>query len=154
MIPTHGAKELANRLKITCDQNGFYSEAHPKLRPLESLTSGFYLAGCGQGPKGISEAIAQASGAAAKVTLLFNNEDLAHDPIIAYVDEDLCAGCGLCVSACAYGAREINPYTKIAEVTEILCQGCGACITACPNGATQQRNFSKNQLLSIIDAVE
>ena len=154
MVPTHGAKELANKLKITCDEDGFYTEAHPKLKPLESLTAGFYLAGCGQAPKDVSEAIVQASGTAAKVSLLFSNKELAHDPIVAWVDDDLCAGCGLCVSACTYEAREINQVTKVAEVTEILCQGCGACITACPNGATQQKNFSKNQVLSIIDAVE
>lgn len=154
MTPAYNAKKLANTLKITHDANGFYSEAHPKLRPLESVTSGFYLAGCGQGPKDIPEAIAQASGAGMKVSLLFSHEELAHDPVIAWVDEDLCAGCGLCVSACTYDARQINLSTNIAEVIDIMCQGCGACIAACVNGASQQRNCSKKQVLSMIDAIE
>jgi heterodisulfide reductase subunit A len=153
MVPSSGAKDLAKRLKISSDEHGFFSEVHPKLRPVESPTAGIYLAGCAKGPMDISESIACASGAASKIMALFSQDTISHEPIVAYVDEDLCAGCGICVEACPYSARNLHERKKIAGVIEVLCQGCGACIAACPNGASQQRNFAADQLLHMIEAV-
>jgi len=93
IVPSQGIEELLRKLKIQMDEDGFLSEAHPKLRPVESLTAGFYLAGCAQAPKDIPEAVAQASGAAAKVLDMFSQKELLHEPIVAIVDEDVCSGC-------------------------------------------------------------
>jgi len=86
---------------------------------------------------------------------MFSHKELSHDPMVAWVDEDLCSGCGVCVSLCPYDARvlEIKDGKRIATVKEILCEGCGSCIAACPSGASQQRNLQDKQILKMIDAV-
>ena len=152
-VPSEGAKDLGQRLRIATDEHGFFSEAHPKLRPVESLTAGIYLAGAAQFPKDIPETIAQASGAAAKVLSLFSQREMVQEPIIAYVDEELCSACGLCVGACPYEAREMHPWKNLAIVNVALCQGCGACVVACPNKASAVRNFTTEQILAMVDAL-
>lgn len=152
MIPSRGAKKLAEKLRVATDSYGFLTEAHPKLRPVESLTSGFFLAGCAQAPKDIPETVAQASAAANKVTCLFSQSSLQREPIVARVDDEICTGCGNCQSACAYSAIEINGLRKKAEVNTAICEGCGACSAACPSGAMQHTNFTKKQIFAMIDA--
>jgi heterodisulfide reductase subunit A len=154
IVPSPGIKELGRKLKIQTDSHGFLSEAHPKLRPVETLTAGFYLAGCAQAPKDIPDVVAQASGAASKVFTLFSQEELSHEPIVAYIDEEVCSGCGRCIEACAYDAIELDPKRKVARVNEVVCEGCGACACACPNGACQLRNLTSTQIFNIIDALE
>ncbi|MGE5592886.1 MAG: 4Fe-4S binding protein [Betaproteobacteria bacterium] len=153
IVPASGAKELARALKTATDQYGFFSEAHPKLRPVESLTRGVYIAGCAQAPKDIPDTVTQAGSAAAKVLALFSAERLAHAPAVAVVDEELCGGCGVCVDACPYDARTLDARRRMAVVNEVLCEGCGACVVACPSGATRQRNSARSQVLAMIDAV-
>jgi heterodisulfide reductase subunit A len=153
MVPATGAADLARRLHIAADSYGFYSEAHPKLRPVESLTAGVYLAGAGQAPKDIPESIAQAGGAAAKVLALFSRDTMVQEPTVAYVVEELCAACGQCVAACPYGARQLHAWKRYATVNEALCQGCGACVVACPNKASQVRNSALQQIVAMADAL-
>ena len=153
IVPSDGQAELARLLKISTDEWGFLSEAHPKLRPVESLTRGIYIAGCAQAPKDIPDSVTQASSAAAKVLGLFSSDTLSHSPEIAVIDEELCTGCGLCVESCAYDARTLNTRRSVAVVNEVLCEGCGACQVACPSGATCQRNLGLAQVMSMIDAV-
>lgn len=150
VIPSTGVEELTKKLKIQVGPNGFLAEAHPKLRPVESITAGFYIAGCGHGPKDIPESVAQAGGAASKVISLFSRDELFHDPTVAYVDEDLCGACRICISICPYSAREFDENKGIAVVNDVLCEGCGACIAACACGATQQRNTTDEQILEMI----
>lgn len=156
MVPTPESKALSNILKTAQDENGWFVEAHPKLRPVETMTAGFYLAGAGQGPKDIPEAVAQASGAASKVVALFSQKELLHAPVIAGVDEDICSGCGICVEVCPYQARELelkeDGKTKKIKVVEVLCEGCGACSAACPSGAAQQKNFGDEQVQEMVKA--
>jgi heterodisulfide reductase subunit A len=152
IVPSEGTEELAKRLKIQTDINGFMNEVHPKLRPVESITAGFFLAGAGQAPKDIPEAVAQASGAASKVVALFSSDVVHHDPMIVGVDEDLCSGCGVCVGVCPFNARELDTERKKVRVIEVLCEGCGACGAACPTGAAQQRNLTDAQLESMVGA--
>ncbi|MBU1187223.1 MAG: CoB--CoM heterodisulfide reductase iron-sulfur subunit A family protein [Acidobacteria bacterium] len=153
LIPNRGSDDLAKKLKVATDENGFFAEIHPKLRPVESASLGVYLAGCAQSPRDIPESITHALGASGKVIALFSAEFIYQEPIIVRVDEDFCSGCGVCVTSCPYDSRRINPWTQKAEVIAALCQGCGACAVACPNGATQQQNFTKNQIMNMIDAV-
>jgi heterodisulfide reductase subunit A len=151
MTPSSSSIELGQKLHISTDANGFYNEAHPKLRPVETLTAGIYLAGAGQGPKDIPETVAQASGAAAKVLQLFSHDEMTASPLVATVIAELCAACGACVKACPYGARAIHPLWNIATVNAALCQGCGACVVACPNKASQVHNWRPDQILAMVD---
>jgi heterodisulfide reductase subunit A len=151
MVPDASSIELGHRLHISTDAYGFFSEAHPKLRPVETLTAGIYLAGVGQGPKDIPETVSQASGAAAKVLQLFSHDEMTASPLVATVIEELCAACGQCVKVCPYGAREIHPVYNIATVNAALCQSCGACVVACPNKASQVCNWRPEQILAMVD---
>lgn len=151
VVPTEGTVEFAKKLKISTDEHGFLGEAHPKLRPVESLTAGMYLAGCAQAPKDIPETVSQASGAASKVLALFSGDMLYHEPVISFVDLEVCSGCGKCVSVCAYDAIEL--VGNNAYVNEALCEGCGACAATCPSGAIQHKNFTKKQIFDMIYAI-
>ena len=153
MTPSRQALELAQTLRIGVDQNGFFSEAHPKLRPVESLTAGVFLAGTAQGPKDIPETVSQASGAAAKVLQLFSHDMMTQEPTVAHVIEELCSGCGCCVEACPYKARAIHPLRGIATVNAALCQNCGACVVACPNKASLIYNWTPEQILAMADVI-
>jgi len=152
-VPSPGAVELAQRLRVGTDPYGFFSEAHPKLRPVESLTAGIYLAGAAQAPKDIPDTVAQASGAAAKVLTLFSHDELIQEPTVAYVIEEICSGCGTCVPACPYEARSIDPHRHVAQVNPALCQYCGACVAACPNKASQIHNWTADQILAMLDVI-
>ena len=151
MVPQTSAVELGQRLHISTDAAGFFNEAHPKLRPVETLTSGIFLAGTAQGPKDIPESVCQASAAAAKVLQLFSQDEMTTSPLVASVIAELCAACGACVKACPYGARSIHPLWKIATVNAALCQSCGACVVACPNKASQVHNWRTEQIMGMID---
>ncbi len=151
-VPRADALELGQRLRISTDEHGFFNEAHPKLRPVESLTAGIFLAGAAQFPKDIPEAVAQASGAAAKVLNLFAQRKMVQEPTIAYVEAELCSGCGLCIPACPYDARAMHDWRHIAVVNTALCQGCAACTMICPNKACQVRNLTPQQVLSMMEA--
>jgi heterodisulfide reductase subunit A len=151
-VPRSDAKELGQRLRVSTDEHGFFSEVHPKLRPLESATAGVFLAGAVQFPKDIPETVAQGSGAAAKVLKLFAQRRMVQEPTIAYVDAELCSGCGLCIPACPYDARSMHEWQHTAVVNTALCQGCGACATVCPNKACNVRNLTQRQILSMVEA--
>ncbi len=153
VVPSLDSGQLAQALRISTDEHGFFTEAHPKLRPVESLTAGVYLAGAAQAPKDIPETVAQGEAAAAKVLTLFAQGELAQEPTTAWVEEEVCSGCGLCVELCPYEARTLHPVRGIATVNAALCQGCGACTSACPNKASSLRNFSTEQVLAMIDAL-
>ncbi len=152
-VPSSGSDALARLMRVATDESGFLAEAHPKLRPVESLTAGIFLAGAAQFPKDIPETVAQASGAAAKVLQLFAQREMVAEPTVAVVDEELCAGCGRCVPACPYEARELDPWKPLATVNVALCQGCGACVVACRNKATVVRNLTPEQVLAMVEAV-
>jgi heterodisulfide reductase subunit A len=143
-------RDLATSLRATTDKHGFLTEAHIKLYPVESSTRGIYLAGCGQGPKDITDSVGQAGATAGKIQALLSADKLIQDPLVAFVDENICSGCGICVEICPYDAREIDPYLRIARVHEALCQGCGACVAGCPNNACELRNATSGQIGKMI----
>jgi len=151
-IPSPGVKELAKKLRIQLSEGGWLKEAHLKLRPLEALTTGVYIAGAAQYPKDITDTVAQASGAAAKVISFLSKGYVERDPIIAKVDEDICSGCGNCVELCPYGAVELTDE-GVARVDEALCEGCGACTAACNAGAISLVNYDKRQLFDLISTL-
>ena len=148
MRPSKGAEELAKKLKIALDKDGFLAEAHPKLRPVESVTSGLFLAGAAQAPKDIPEAVAQASGAAAKAIAILSQERLYHAPTVAKVNKNLCTGCEMCVHVCPYDAIALKDGK--AEVNEVLCEGCGTCSATCLRAAIQVKNLTPLQVHEMI----
>lgn len=151
MVPSRGVKELARKLNLLFDENGFLTEAHVKLRPVETQTSGIYLAGTCQWPRDLPDTISSASGAASKILSLFSRKELLREPTIAYVDEEVCTGCGQCASICAYSAIEIDPRRKKAKVNEAVCEGCGACAATCPSKAMKHKNWTPKQLFEMIE---
>ncbi len=146
-------EQLAKMFKVPLDQDGFFLEAHIKLRPVDFATDGIYLCGLGHSPKFVSEAISQARAAAGRAATLLSQETVQAKGRTAEVKERLCAGCGLCVGVCPYDAREIDPEKKVASIIEVLCQGCGACAAICPNAATKQVGFAKEEVLAAIDSL-
>jgi heterodisulfide reductase subunit A len=148
--PSKGADELAKKLKIAMDKDGFLAEAHPKLRPVESVTSGMFLAGAAQAPKDIPEAVAQASGAAAKAISILSQDRLYHAPTVAEVNINLCTGCGMCVQVCPYDSLSLKDGK--VEVNEVLCEGCGTCSATCLRAAIQVKNMTPLQVNEMIKA--
>jgi heterodisulfide reductase subunit A-like polyferredoxin len=149
--PNQDNAALAQLFKVSTDQNGYFLEAHVKLRPVDFAAEGIYLAGLAHSPRALEETIAQAQAAAVRAVVLLSKPELEATPIIATVNPRLCAACGICVEVCPYGARVLEPGATHAEVISVLCQGCGACVAACPNKASQQKGFEFAQLFSMID---
>lgn len=161
VVPSAGAVELAQKLRIGYDAHEFFNEAHPKLRPVETNTAGIFLAGACQAPRDIPETVAQASAAAAKALGLITHDQYGREPTIAHVGEDACNGCFECEPVCAYGAvspKEIRDRAGdlvklVANVNEGLCQGCGACAVACRSNSIEVEGFTDEELYAEIDAL-
>jgi len=151
--PNAKNEALAQLFKVPLNEDGFFLEAHVKLRPLDFAADGVYLCGLAHSPRFVEESIAQARGAAVRAVGLLSRDELDATPIVASVNPRLCAACGLCVEICPYDARVLEPGAPYAEVIEVLCQGCGACIAACPNKASQQKGFETVQVYGMIDAL-
>lgn len=151
IVPRAETRDLARKLNVSVDAHGFLTEAHIKIRPVESLTSGVFLAGAGQWPRDIPDTVTSASAAASKVLSLFSRKELLHEPTIAHVDEEVCSGCGVCAGLCTYKAIRMDEARKVAVVNEALCEGCGACSAACPSKAMQHSNWSHRQMFAMID---
>ncbi len=161
--PDKSAKKIASMLTASIDTNGFLTEAHPKLRPVESPTAGIFLSGMAQGPKDIPETVSQAGAAAIKVVGLLAKDKLRTNPCTAKPDEFLCNGCSACEKVCPYGAisyidKPMNDHgvketRRIAQVNAALCQGCGACTVACPSGAMDLQGFANRQIIAEVDAI-
>lgn len=152
--PEPGNEEIAKQLKVPLGSDKFFLEAHVKLRPVDFATEGIFLAGMAHGPKSIDESISQAVAAAARASTILSKPEYMGEAAIASVDEDRCAGCGICVSLCPYEALElvIQNGKRICKVQEALCKGCGSCTAACPTGASQQRGFRQEQLHAMVEA--
>lgn len=162
--PDKSARSLATILTASMDTNDFFTEAHPKLRPVESPTAGIYLSGVCQGPKDIPETVAQAGAAASKVIGLLSKDQLACNPCVAHSDELMCNGCSQCEKVCPYSAityiekefrmpdRSVK-VRRVAQVNEAVCQGCGACTVTCPSGAMDLQGFSTKQIIAEVDAI-
>lgn len=162
--PDKSARSLATMLTASMDTNDFFTEAHPKLRPVESPTAGVFLSGTCQGPKDIPETVSQAGAAAAKVIGLLAKDKLTCNPCVAHSDEMMCNGCSSCEKVCPYGAityvdKEFRmpdrtvAIRRVASVNEAVCQGCGACTVACPSGAMDLKGFSNIQIMAEVDAI-
>jgi len=153
MTPRADTEALAGLLKLARSSDGFFMEAHPKLRPVDTAMAGVFLAGCCQGPKDISETVAQARAAAATAMVPLMRGQVTVEAATSVVDEELCAGCGQCASLCNFGALSLHPTKGVMVSNPVLCQGCGACATACPSGAIRVRHFTFDQVMAQIEVV-
>ena len=163
MVPSAKSRETAMLFGVQCDEDGWITEAHPKLRPVETASRGIYLAGAAQGPKDIPDTVAQAGAAASKVIGMFSHDTLDSEPQISHVDVSKCSGCGQCVPICPYGALSLQQVTlrensvkvtrQVCEVNSALCQGCGACTVACRPGALDLLGFTDEEIMREVDAL-
>jgi heterodisulfide reductase subunit A len=151
MEPAAGSAELMQALRVTGDNDGFFLEAHPKLGPLNTHSDGIFIAGCCQGPKDITDTIAQAHGAAARATLSFHQGRVIKEPIVACVEEEVCSGCRLCEAVCSFDALHFDERRKRITIQEAVCKGCGACAATCPSGAISLKHFRPAQILSWVE---
>jgi heterodisulfide reductase subunit A len=145
-------------MRIPVDQNGFFMEAHAKLRPLDFATDGIYLAGTARYPATVPEAQAQGLGAAARANTILSKDKLTFSALVSYVT-DRCDGCALCLDVCPYYAITLEEYEKDGRVQKrvktdsILCKGCGVCAATCPKGGVRVHGFNKEQILAQVDAL-
>ena len=162
--PDQSARPLATKLTASMDTNDFFTEAHPKLRPVESPTAGIFLSGACQGPKDIPETVSQAGAAAAKVIGLLAKDKLLGNPCVASSDELMCNGCSSCANVCPYGAitytekefrmpDRTTRIRRVASVNPAVCQGCGCCTVVCPSGAMNLNGFTNKQIMAEVDAI-
>ncbi|MBM4142777.1 MAG: CoB--CoM heterodisulfide reductase iron-sulfur subunit A family protein [Lentisphaerae bacterium] len=156
--PSPDNARLAQMVKVPLTQDGFFLEAHAKLRPVEFATEGVFVAGLAHGPKNMAETIAQAEAAAAKACTIISKDKYRAEATIAALNEELCDGCGICVPVCEYNALEVidrpggKEGEKIVRLNEAMCKGCGGCVAACPSGAMEQKGFKNEQMLAMIRA--
>ncbi len=159
LVPREDTKDLSRVLNINLSEDGFFLEAHPKLRPVDTFTDGIFLAGSCQSPKDIPDTVAQASSAASRVSNILSQTELEIEATVAIVDDILCRGCGFCVDSCPYTAIELvdkesfGHTIQVAYVNTALCKGCGSCVAACLNGAIYHLGFTDNQILHQIKAL-
>ena len=155
VIPSAVTKEVANQFKVTLSPDGFFKEAHVKLRPVEFATDGVYLCGLAHYPKFIQETINQSYGAAGRAFTLLSHDIVVASGSVCTVDEKKCMGCGACAEICTYGALEVRETKQGRKVfvNPVLCKGDGLCNTKCPTGAIQLRHYTDSEVVSEIDVV-
>ena len=154
VIPSEGSQEATQLFKVTTNLDGFFKEAHVKLRPVEFAVDGVYLCGMAHYPKLISETVSQAYGAAGRAITLLSRDSVVASGAVCEVKESSCISCGACITACTYGAIEFveTPEGRKARINPVLCKGDGLCNTKCPTGAIQLKHFTDEELMSQIDA--
>jgi heterodisulfide reductase subunit A len=151
--PRHDSKEVARRFGITCSADGWYTERHPKLDPVATMTEGIFIAGCVSGPKDIPTTVAQGASAAARVLGRIQQREIALEPIGASIVEERCSGCRICNDLCPFNAITFHEDREVSEVNAALCQGCGTCVAACPSKAIRGTGFSDEQILAQLEGL-
>jgi heterodisulfide reductase subunit A2 len=155
LIPRSDNEGLSKMLKVPLSQEGFFLEAHLKLRPVEFATDGIFICGSAKWPVEIAEAVSQAYGSASKAAIPMRMGYVKPEAITSCVNADICGGCGICVAVCPYSATEIKTENgkRVANAIAALCKGCGTCGAACPSGAISMNHFKDEQILSQIEAL-
>ncbi len=153
IVPNPENKLLSQFLKVPLDSDGFFLEAHVKLRPVDFATDGVFVCGLAHYPKDIGETIAQARAAAGRAATVLSKDTIEAEGKVSYIREERCSGCGACVEVCAYNAIELDPEKRIATVNEGLCKGCGACAATCRAAAIDLKGFRNEQILEALEAI-
>ncbi len=162
IIPPRDAETLSKLFKVPLDENGFFLEAHVKLRPVDFATDGIFVCGTAHYPKMIYESIAQASATASRACIILSKDNLESEAAISQVDDTKCKGCGTCVEICPFEAIELKSEetmmekvqfkSRRAHINPIICKGCGSCAVACPLGAITPQHFTSRQIESAMKA--
>jgi heterodisulfide reductase subunit A len=154
LVPPEGQGLIKQLLTLSTTEDGFFLESHPKLKPVDAPTRGVFFAGCAEGPKDVKDSVTQASAAAARAQIILNRPTIKLEPVVAWVDTDLCNACGRCVRVCPYHAiTGGDAKQKIkATVIEAMCQGCGTCAPECVRDAITIRHFTDQKIRAQIDA--
>jgi heterodisulfide reductase subunit A len=143
---------LAQLYKVTQNDDGFFAEAHVKLRPNDFATDGVFVCGLAHAPKPIDESISQAQAAASRAVTLLSSLELAVSGMVALIDPNFCSRCSVCVSVCPYSAPKFNEKTGKAEIQPTLCKGCGLCAASCRSGAIHLKGFDTGQIMAMIES--
>ncbi len=151
IMPQDGNQELAKKLKVPLNQDGFFLEAHVKLRPVDFATDGIFVCGLAHSPKFAHECVLQAKAAVSRMMTVLSKEKITAEAEVAVVDERKCTGCGDCERLCQFGAVKVNPERKIAEVNSALCKGCGLCSASCKSGAIRVQGFAPEQIIAEVE---
>ncbi len=151
--PSLDHNQLAKIFNISCSQDTFFLERHPKLAPVSTFSDGIFLAGACQAPRDIPDTVAQAGGAAAEALALADKGTFALEPVTAEIDKELCSGCQICVGLCPFTAIVYEKDEGHSKINDALCKGCGTCVAACPSGAAQQRHFRDAQVMAEIEGI-
>jgi len=160
VVSPKGMGELANRLKLSIDMDGFFLEAHVKLRPVDFAADGIFMAGLAHYPKFLDESIAQAKAAASRAASILSKKTMLTNARVAVVDPLLCVGCLTCVRICPYEVPRVSSeYAGVGEIIgaayiePAVCHGCGTCVSECPARAIQLMHSTDAQTLTKIDAL-
>ncbi len=151
--PRHDAKELSHMFGAGCSEAGFFTERHPKLDPVATMSEGIFIAGACQGPKDIPSSVAQGAAAAARVLSLIGQKEVEIEPIRANIDEDRCSGCRICNNLCPYHAIDYIEETEVSRVNPALCKGCGTCVAACPSQVITGQHYTFESIMAQIDGM-
>jgi heterodisulfide reductase subunit A len=146
--PREDAKELGLKVGISCSMAGWFTERHPKLDPVATMTEGLFIAGMCQGPKDIPAAVAQGAAAAARIEGMITAGQVTVEPVVATINEEACSGCRICNNLCPFNAIEYLEDDKVSKIETALCKGCGTCVAACPASAINGAHFSNEQVLA------
>jgi heterodisulfide reductase subunit A len=151
--PRHDSNAVAQQFGISCSTNGWFTEKHPKLDPVATMTDGVFIAGCATGPKDIPATVAQGSAAAMRVVTYIQQKTLSLEPVRATVHSEVCSGCRICNDLCPFNAISFDDELEVSAISEALCQGCGTCVAACPAGAISGTGFSNAQVLAQVEGL-
>jgi len=151
--PNEGVWDIVRMLKLSQSPDQFLSEAHLKLRPVDTATDGVFIAGCCASPKDIPESIYQGKAAAAGSLVFLVRGKAKLEPTVSEINEEICIGCGSCAEICPFGALTLDEVRRVMTVNEAVCKGCGGCNCICPSGAATMKHFRDSQVYAQIDAL-
>ena len=151
IVPSVDGASIARLYKLGLNDEGFFQEAHAKLRPVDFATDGVYMAGLAHGPKPVEESVAQAQAAAARAAALLASKTIYTSAVVAYTHDAFCTGCGVCVDVCPFGAASFNTETGRALINPAQCKGCGLCVASCRSGALNLKGFDQTQTFAMIE---
>ncbi|HEC22702.1 MAG TPA: CoB--CoM heterodisulfide reductase iron-sulfur subunit A family protein [Chloroflexi bacterium] len=153
MEPRADAEEIAHLFGVGCSAAGFFTERHPKLDPIATMSDGIFIAGACQGPKDIPATVGQGAAAAARVLTLISQGEVEIEPVRAIIDEERCSGCRICNNLCPYGAIDYIEDPGVSRVNPALCKGCGTCVAACPSQVITGQHFTFESIMSQIEGL-
>jgi len=151
--PRADAKEVGIRFGISCSMEGWFTERHPKLDPVATMTDGIFIAGACQGPKDIPASVVQGAAASARVLGMITQGTVQIEPVVATIDAERCSGCRICNNLCPFNAIEFLADDGVSKINQALCKGCGTCVAACPAGAITGAHFNNEQIFAELEGL-